>query len=194
MSDSPDRTVQLLVRMNAGDAAARDELFRHVARRLEALARRMLGRFPGVQRWAQTDDVLSGAMMRLLRALEAVPPTTPREFFGLAGVQVRRELLDLARHFHRPGALHASQAGEVDDADHTHDPADLAQWCELHEQVRLLPDDERAVVDLVYYQGLSQPEAATLLGVGLRTVQRRWQSALLRLNDKLGGSWPGGGP
>jgi len=58
----------------------------------------MLGRFPTVRGWADTGDVLQSAVMRLLRALKEVRPGSVRDFFGLAAEQMRRELLDLARH------------------------------------------------------------------------------------------------
>jgi RNA polymerase sigma-70 factor (ECF subfamily) len=188
-----------LGRMRAGDRAARDELFRHVAGRLERLTRKMLRGFPGVRRWEQTGDVLQGALVRLLKALEEVRPATARAFFGLTAEQVRRELIDLARHHFGPqgaGAHHASAAGRAgspahEKADLTYEPSALAGWCEFHEQVRRLPEEEREVVDLLFYQELGQPAAAALLGVTVRTVQRRWQSALLRLNGMLKGQWPG---
>src|SRR4051794_31546076 len=72
MSDPSVRTTQLhlwLERMRAGDVGARDELLRGFCGRLESLAHKMLRRFPHVQRWAQTDDVLQNALMRLLRSL-----------------------------------------------------------------------------------------------------------------------------
>jgi RNA polymerase sigma-70 factor (ECF subfamily) len=51
-----------------GDTTASDELLRSVCGRLETLARKMLRGFPKVRRWAQTDDVLQNALMRLLRS------------------------------------------------------------------------------------------------------------------------------
>jgi DNA-directed RNA polymerase specialized sigma24 family protein len=36
---------------------------------------------------------------------------------------------------------------------------------------------------LLFYQGLSQAEAAALLGVSVRTIQRRWHEALQKLHD-----------
>jgi len=50
-------------------------------------------------------------------------------------------------------------------------------WSEFHEHVEKLPDDEREVMDLLWYQGLTQEEAAAVLKVSDRTVKRRWQSA-----------------
>jgi RNA polymerase sigma-70 factor (ECF subfamily) len=204
MADGSAGTVQLqklVERLRAGDQGAFDELIRHSCGRLEQLTRRMLRGFPGVQRWEQTDDVLQGALLRLLRALKAVRPASVREFFGLANEQVRRELLDLARHYYGPegpGARHATRGAEEDGenplherADLSHEPGGLAEWCELHRHIRELPEDEREAVGLLFYQGLTQAEAAAVLGVTVRTVQRRWQAALLKLHGILKGEWPG---
>jgi RNA polymerase sigma-70 factor (ECF subfamily) len=204
MADASASTALLqlhLERMQAGDPAAREALFAHVRARLERLAGKMLQGYPGVRRWEQTDDVLQGALVRLLRALEEVRPASVRGFLGLAAEQVRRELLDLARHHfgpEGPGAKHASAPDRSDGrgplydrADLSHEPSALAGWCEFHRQVEQLPEPEREVVGLLFYQELSQVEAADLLGVTVRTVQRRWQSALLMLHKVLKGQWPG---
>jgi RNA polymerase sigma-70 factor (ECF subfamily) len=205
MADPSADSVELqnyLDRMRAGDRAARDELFRRASNRLERLTRKMLKGFPGVQRWAQSDDVLQNAVIRLLRALQAVQPATVREFFGLSAEQIRRELIDLARHYFGPlgqGANHESVAGlsgaespPYERPDHSHEPSALAAWCEFHQQVSGLPPEEREVVDLLFYQELKQAEAAELLDVTVRTVQRRWQSALLKLQHFMKGQRPAG--
>jgi DNA-directed RNA polymerase specialized sigma24 family protein len=44
---------------------------------------------------------------------------------------------------------------------------------------------------LLYYQGVSQTEAAAILDISERTIKRRWQSARLRLHDALEGRMPG---
>src|SRR5436309_5851669 len=93
---------QCVDRMREGDPTSRDELLRRAWRRLDRLARKMFRRFPSVQRWVDVDDVLQNAALRLLRALEQERPTSTRGFFGLAAEQMRRELVDLARHFLGP--------------------------------------------------------------------------------------------
>ncbi len=75
-------------------------------------------------------------------------------------------------------------------ADPADQPSGVAAWCELHEKIKLLPDDERETFALLYYQGLKQSEVAVILNVTVRTVQRRWQSALLSLHDLVKGDWP----
>jgi RNA polymerase sigma-70 factor (ECF subfamily) len=127
-----------------------------------------------------------------------------RDFYRLAATQIRRELIDLARHYYGPqgaGAHHASHApagadtGDVkplyEAADVSHDPDRLSAWTEFHQQAEALPEAEREVFDLLFYQGLAQEEAATLLGVDVRTVKRRWQKARLTLHAALGGGLPG---
>jgi RNA polymerase sigma factor (sigma-70 family) len=200
VEDPVFQTTQLhgwLERMQAGDLAARDELLRQVGRQLERLARKMLRGFPNVHRWAQTDDVLQNSLVRLLRSLEQIRPTSTRQFFGLAAEQIRRELLDLARHFYGPeghGANHASCAVGDDStgsgfepADQADSPEELEEWCAFHQEVEKLPAEEREVVGLIYYHGWTQARVAELLQITDRTVRRRFESALMQLHRRLKG-------
>ena len=69
----------------------------------------------------------------------------------------------------------------------TLDGEKLRRWTEFHEAAARLPDELRAVFDLLWYQGLTQAEAATLLGVAVPTVKLRWMKARLRVQQALGG-------
>ncbi len=186
-----------LEQMRQGDEQARNQLFAHAAERLRGLTRKMLRRFPALRRWEQTDDVLQNATLRLHRSLAEARPESVRHFYNLAAVQVRRELLDLARHHFGPqghGAHYHSEAGEREPLEREPDPAGepdtLEGWTRFHQAVEALPEEEREVFNLLWYEGLDQPEAAEVLGVGLRTVKRRWQSARLRLFEALHGEPP----
>jgi RNA polymerase sigma factor (sigma-70 family) len=203
MADANSITVQIQVcldRLRGGDMAAGDELLHCACERLRGLARKMLKGYPNVRRWEQTDDVLQNAALRLHRTLRQMPIETPRDFFRLAALNIRRELLDLAKHHYGPlgqAAHHATQpdrpsaGGEAAaPADPSGDPRRLAAWGEFHRQIDALPDEEREVFDLLWYQGLSQAEAAELLNVSDRTVKRRWQAARLKLHEALGGDVP----
>jgi len=66
-------------------------------------------------------------------------------------------------------------------------PDRLAAWADFHEQAGALPGEEQEVFDLVWYQGLTHAQAAELLGVATKTVQRRWHAACVRLSEALGG-------
>jgi RNA polymerase sigma-70 factor (ECF subfamily) len=186
-----------LERMRAGDASARDELLRSIVGRLEGLARKMLRRFPAVQRSHEADDVLQNSLLRLLRALETVDPTSTRAFFGLAAAQIRRELLDLSRRCARsprgsPGNPETlSPPGDTGlEAPALAEDSDLDRWAAFHEAVEKLPAAEREVVGLVFYQGWTQAQVAELFGVTERTVRRGWHAACVRLKESLGTAFP----
>ena len=86
---------QHLVDFSAGDDSAREQIIEHTCERLRLRTRQMLRSFPAVSRWSQTDDVLQNAMIRLHRSLVDVKPESPAQFYGLAGKQIRRELIAL---------------------------------------------------------------------------------------------------
>jgi RNA polymerase sigma-70 factor (ECF subfamily) len=197
--DSSFDTVQLhayVERLRAGDRGAADAFLRRVCGRLERLARSMLRGFPNVRRWADTDDVLQSALMRLLHTLQATRPEGTRHFANLAALHIRRELFDLARHFRN--RLDAPRGAASQDGEGAADPADpssaladdLDLWSAFHEQVDRLPVEEREVVGLTFYHGWTQAQIAELFGVDERTVRRRWRSASLKLTEALGGRLP----
>ena len=53
------------------------------------------------------------------------------------------------------------------------------------EAIDRLPEDEREVFGLVRVQGLTHPEAAEVIGVSTKTVQRRLNRALVLLWKEL---------
>ena len=188
-----------LDRFNSGDPQAKEQLVNRACQRLTRLANRMFDDYPGLRRWVESEDVLQSACIRLCRALEAVQPESVADFFGLAALAIRRELLDLSRHYarrvrgrgegvERGRCFHvrSSDAAVLEPpASVCADPHRMAVWTELHEQIALLPACERQVTELLWYNGLTQLEAAQVLQVSLRSVKRYWQAARLRLYDAL---------
>jgi RNA polymerase sigma factor (sigma-70 family) len=132
---------------------------------------------------------VSATYLRLLRALEQVSPETPRDFFRLAALQIRRVLLDLVRQVEgrdgrRPTPVQPSEGDSrspFEPEQSTLDPARLAVWEEFHQAVEKLPPEEREVFELLWYHGLSQDEAAEVLGVDKSTVKRRCRRAREKL-------------
>lgn len=200
MASQPDITTPddpldaLVARHAAGDAAARAALLALASERLLSLVRQHLRNFPAVRRWEQTDDVLQGVLMRLDRALADTILRDARHFYALSSTLIRRELIDLKRHYYGPegsGAHHHTAFPAADDtprptpvdiaASDTLDPQRLADWTDFHRSVETLPPELREVVDLLWYQGLTQDEAAARLNVASKTVSRRWREARIVL-------------
>lgn len=189
----------LIARLNRGDPLARELLIERSCERLQRLTSRLLDDFPSVRRWESTDDVFQRFVLNLYRSLSEVRPQNGRAFLGLAAVQIRRKLIDLSRHYRlenkaykwneRIGNSELGDAGSVESvAQLTAGPATLQRWTEFHQLVDELPPEEREIMGLLYYQGLSQSEAAEILQVSERTVKRRWREARLKLHQLLGDS------
>jgi RNA polymerase sigma-70 factor (ECF subfamily) len=168
----------LLDRLQSGDDSARDQLINHSCERLKSLVREMMRRYRRLYRWEETDDVFQDAMLRLHRSLRDVKPESVRQFFGLAATQIRRTLIDLARRYYGPEGPGTYGQVDVDGTEAATDgPANLRQWTEFYEVLDTLPEEERTVVDLLWFEGLTQAEAAIALGVSERTIRRKWYSA-----------------
>jgi RNA polymerase sigma-70 factor (ECF subfamily) len=187
---------ECLDRLRGGDERARQDLLTHAQQRLRLLIRRAFRHFPTVRRWVEEDDVLQQVLLRLDRALKNLQFLTALDFLKLASTNIRREMIDLARWVAGPRSLPAHHITPTPGSDLEPPPAlagppeELLAWSELHTRIGELPDQEREMFDLLWYQGMSQEEAAELLGISLTVVRRRWQLARLHLLDALGGELP----
>jgi RNA polymerase sigma-70 factor (ECF subfamily) len=200
MADTTNVQLQgWLARLHAGDPTAKAELVARAQDRLRRLTHKVLGDFARVRRYHDTDDVLQNSLIRLLRRLDACPPGTPAELFALAAREIRRELLDLARQAYGPlgpghnevsppaaGGADTGPPPAADPGQSTYDPGRLSVWGDFHAHAERLPEDERAVFDLMWYHGLTRAEAAAVLGVSEATAKRRWLAARVRLQSALG--------
>jgi RNA polymerase sigma-70 factor (ECF subfamily) len=83
----------------------------------------------------------------------------------------------------------SEQLGSVALVDNSCDPSEQALKAEQTEQVRraieLLPERQRATLILAYYQQLSYPDVAEVLGCSVGTVKTQMFRALRTLSDKL---------
>src|ERR1700694_2313974 len=132
----------------------------------------------------QPDEMLGAVEERLLKAMRAVRPQTVRQFFALANQHMRWELNDLARRLDEQPSVLELQEGLV--------PAPASSGSGLTpngrrmlEAIDNLPEDEREVFGLVRVQGVTQTEAAQVLGVSAVPVKRRLNRGLRLLTENL---------
>jgi len=194
-----------LERAVSGDAAARQRLLELTRDRLTHHARRLLhGRFARLEPFAQTDDVVQQLYLKILRNQDRFwvnargePVRSLAEYFGHTSAWMRDVLCDQLRQAYgrddnRPATLPldgGSSAGpRHEPSSDTLDGAKLRRWTEFHEAADRLPDELRSVFDLLWYQEMSQAEAAELLGIAVPTVKLRWMKARLQVQQALGGA------
>jgi RNA polymerase sigma-70 factor (ECF subfamily) len=133
----------------------------------------------------QVDEMLGAVVERLLKALREARPANVRQFFALACQHMRWELNDLARRLdEQPAAVELSE-GLVPTA-----PSSASGLSpnshRMLSAIEGLPEEEREAFDLVRIQGMTQTEAAQVLGVSVVTVKRRLSRGLQSLAAALG--------
>jgi RNA polymerase sigma factor (sigma-70 family) len=132
----------------------------------------------------QADELLSGVVERLLKAMRSIRPETVRQFFALVNRHMRWELNDLARRLdEQPTAIKLDE-GKVS-APASSDSVLSLDGCRMLTAIDRLPENEREVFDLLRIQGLTQVEAGDVLGVSVKTVQRRLNRSLSLLAKDL---------
>ena len=183
----------------AGDAPAEPlirALLDRAVRRLQHLCAALLYRsYPRLTQpplSLQADEMLGAVVERLLKALREVRPGTVRQFFALASQHMRWELNDMARRLdERPTAVELCD-GLV------HAPASSDSGLtpgsrRMLAAIANLPEAEGEAFDLVRIQGLTQAEAALVLGVSAATVNRRLNRGLELLAEALSDLRPDSG-
>ena len=132
----------------------------------------------------QVDEMLGAVVERLLKALRKVRPATTRQFFALACQHMRWELNDMARRLdEQPAAVELRD--ESVPAPASSDSSLTPAGRRILTAIEGLPEGEREAFDLVRIQGLTQAEAARVLGVSAMTVMRRLNRSLLLLAKEL---------
>ena len=138
------------------------------------------------------EELLGAVVERLIKAMRGVRPGTVRQFFALANQHMRWELNDLARRLDaqaaavelRDSAVAAVPSPWSDDALSAARPG--PRLSQILAAIDGLPEAEREVFNLVRVQGLSQPEAAQVVGTSVKTVQRRLNRCLELLSERVG--------
>src|SRR5262245_32103564 len=192
--DEPQTTVVIQRYLDAlpGDAAAEPivrELLERAVGRLRLLCAALLYKsYPRLTRppvSLETDELLGGVVAGLLTALRATRPPTVRRFFALACQHLRWQLNDLARRLDEQPAAAALAESGVAAPPSSAGSVLTPDGRRMLGAIEGLPEDEREAFDLVGIQGLTHAEAATVVGVSEKTVQRRLNRARLLLAERL---------
>src|SRR5262245_4657762 len=144
----------------------------------------------------QADEMLGAVVERLLKALREARPAGARQFFALACQHMRWELNEMARRVDEQPA--AAELPESVPAPPSSGSGFSPSGRRILAAIERLPQDEREAFDLVRIQGMSQTDAAQVLGVSAMTVNRRLHRGLDLLAAALRDLSPGeakpGGP
>lgn len=177
MNDDPtDRISHLLNEWGEGDQNALAELIPLVYDELRRMARGHMLRHPGLS--FQTTELIHETYLKLAR--NAGPNLKDRShFFGVAASAMRHILVDYAR------AKQAKKRGGWQEKlslpeGLPYEEDQSSQVLALDEaltRLALLDERKSRVVELKYFGGFTNEEAAEVLGSSVETVKRDWRFA-----------------
>jgi RNA polymerase sigma-70 factor (ECF subfamily) len=178
VSADPVTDADLIQRVADGDAEAFEELHRRYARSVLGLALRRLGDR------GRAEDATQDTFASLWRSAARYDPARGAAASWLYTV-ARNAIVDGLRRRPEPTIDDPPEVAEPGPG-----PADATEneWVSwrVHRALETLPAQERSLVELAYWGGLSQTEIADYVGIPLGTVKTRTRSALRRLADDLG--------
>jgi RNA polymerase sigma-70 factor (ECF subfamily) len=170
---------QLLVAIGQGDRDAFSELWVRFARPALTVAARILDDV------AAAEDATQDAFATIWRNASRYDRARGEPTAWIYTI-VRNAARDALR---RRRAVPVAEVPDVPDVDPASDPQQLAavglDAFHLHSALMELPERSREVIELAYYQGLSQSEIAERIDVPLGTVKTRTRSALAQLAGRL---------
>lgn len=178
MGDGPpddDPDVGLVLAMARGDQAALAELYDRYSFLLLGIAIRI------VRDRREAEDLLHDVFLEVWRSAKDFDPRRGRVRTWLT-IRMRSRALDLQK-----SARVARNAGDdalesvVDDVDSSGAP----DHSRLRDVLGELPPDQREVIELAYFQGLSCSEIATRVSCPIGTVKSRVAAAMAKLRAGL---------
>ncbi len=184
-ASAPADVTQLLIAWSDGDQAARERLMSVVYEELHRLARRyMRNESPG--HTLQTSALVHEAFIRLVDQRN-VHWQNRAHFFGIAAQMMRRILVDYARsrNFAKRGggAVRLSLEEGLIVSDERSE--EVVAVHEALEELAKIDPRQAQIVELKFFGGLSNDEAAAMLTVSPGTVARDWTMAKAWLRREI---------
>jgi RNA polymerase sigma-70 factor (ECF subfamily) len=187
--ETPGDITQLLRRWREGSREAENELFSLVLPNLRRLAHYLTQRErPGHS--VQATELVDTVYLRLVKAKDR-DWQSRKHFFAIAARAMRRYLVDHARG--RPRADFVALTGFEEIAAGVAGDPDIALTVDrLLDELAKVEPDWATLVEVKYFLGLTDEEAADAMGWKLRSMQRMWRDArqwlFVRMEPRKAGS------
>ncbi len=177
----------LLQRIEAGDAAAAEQLLPLVYDELRGLAAaKLTHEQPG--HTLQATALVHEAWLRLVGREGTEPAWSSRaHFFGAAGESMRRILVDSARRKRRlkHGGDHQREEVDLVELAAPEPREDLLALDEALDRLATVEPEAVALVQLRYFAGLTQAEAAEMLNLSSSSADRLWAFSRAWLREEI---------
>lgn len=178
MPDDPGSITTLVNEIARGNARDGGTMVERLQRELETLAHARL-RTLGHDAEIRTGDLVNEAYLKLFSTPDAAGGEQARwenrrHFFGAAARAMQQVVVDLVRRIDVRNAHAARIAIAVDSGVAPAKSLQVADLLQLLEELDRADPDAAEVMRMTVFAGLSVSEAANVLGLSLRTAQRKW--------------------
>ena len=177
---------QLVVRVAGGDAGALEQLYDRYVRQCFGLALRIVGDS------ALAEEIVQEVFLKVWSRPDSFSAQKGQFASWLLSLVHHRSIDELRRRSRTEVALDDPVTGSLLDTepDRDPDPGDQVWMREQERAVRralaAISPDQRHVLELAYYGGLSQSEIAAKLKQPLGTIKTRMRAGLQQLRKLLG--------
>ena len=190
MSTTPnperERDVELLARVAQGDEQAFAQFYRRCADGLYGMAVKMMNDS------SEAQDVLQDGFSYMWKKAGTYDPARSSPFTWAVMI-VRNKAIDRLRSRQRQARivekattefLHFADADDVS----AREPVRREQCAEVRRALAEIPDEQKQVVELAFFAGLTHEQIAERLATPLGTIKARIRRGLLKLRDHLKGA------
>ena len=177
--DDQDLDLRLIRAASRGDQRALAELYDRYAATLSALGHRVLGNA------REVEDLLHDVFIEAWRCAKDYDATrgTVRAWLVM---RMRSRALDRLRAQGRSKVVLQAE-GKVPEREAPDDPSNEPDRARVRAAVARLPEDQRVVLELGYFQGMTSSEIAKEIDVPIGTVKSRVARGLASLRAALKG-------
>ena len=176
---------ELVQRMAEGDVVALEELYTRYARPVYSFAVRIVGDN------LVAEEILQEAFVRAWRQSDRFEFSRGSFPSWLLSITHNLAIDEVRRRQRRPQRADAVDISDVLrlEIDESANVEEAAEASELRERIRgamaQLPQAQRRVIELAYFEGLTQREIAALLEEPLGTIKTRMRLAMQKLKEYL---------
>ena len=165
----------LVALLKSGDESAFSYLYDHYSGALNGIIFRM------INDTGLAEDILQEAFVKIWNNFSSYDPSKGRLFTWMLNI-TRNLAIDTIRSkgYKKQSKIQSSE-NAVDNVSNNINEKERFDALGLRNQVTLLKEDQKRIIDLAYFEGFTQNEISQKLGIPLGTVKTRMRSAISEL-------------
>ena len=179
VESDPLEDAALIEQISNGDHAAFSQLVERHSERFYALAWRMTSNDQ------DAEDVVQDCFLKLWNTPDLFDPSKGTKFTTWFYRIVSNRAIDHIRKRKKTVGTEDFDWIESEQAGQLQDYQDQQQQVLLEQAIAELPDKQKLALNLCFYEGLSNKEAAEVIGVGVKALESLLMRAKSKLKDNL---------